>query len=49
MTVLPVPFWDIATFAGTIGVFLCLMFLFILGLPPISMFEMREVVYETER
>jgi len=39
-------FWDISTFAGTIGVFLCLMFLFVRGVPAISMFEMREVVHE---
>jgi molybdopterin-containing oxidoreductase family membrane subunit len=40
--------WDWATYAGTIGVFLSLMFLFIRGLPAISIFEMREVVHETE-
>ena len=37
--------WDWATYAGTIGVFLSLMFLFIRGLPAISIFEMREVVH----
>ena len=37
--------WDWSTFAGTIGVFLSLMFLFIRGLPAISIFEMREVVH----
>jgi Ni/Fe-hydrogenase subunit HybB-like protein len=37
--------WDWSTYAGTIGVFLCLMFLFIRGLPAISIFEMREVVH----
>jgi Ni/Fe-hydrogenase subunit HybB-like protein len=40
--------WDIATFAGTIGLFLSLMFLFVRGLPAISMFEMREVVHHLE-
>ena len=40
--------WDWSTFAGTIGVFLCLMFLFIRGIPAISIFEMREVVHEEE-
>ena len=40
--------WDWSTYLGTIGVFLALMFLFIRGLPAISIFEMREVVHETE-
>jgi Ni/Fe-hydrogenase subunit HybB-like protein len=40
--------WDWATYAGTLGVFLCLMFLFIRGVPAISIFEMREVVHEKE-
>ena len=40
--------WDWATYAGTIGVFLSLMFLFIRGLPAISIFEMREVVHHVE-
>lgn len=40
--------WDWSTFAGTIGVFLSLMFLFIRGLPAISIFEMREVVHNLE-
>ena len=40
--------WDWSTYAGTIGLFLALMFLFIRGLPAISIFEMREVVHETE-
>jgi molybdopterin-containing oxidoreductase family membrane subunit len=34
-------FWDIATLAGTIGLFLGLMFLFIRLLPMISIFELR--------
>ena len=37
--------WDWSTYAGTIGLFLCLMFLFIRGVPAISIFEMREVVH----
>ncbi len=40
--------WDWATYVGTIGVFLSLMFLFIRGVPAISIFEMREVVHEKE-
>jgi len=40
--------WDWSTYFGTIGVFLALMFLFVRGLPAISIFEMREVVHETE-
>ena len=40
--------WDWSTYAGTIGVFLSLMFLFIRGLPAISIFEMREVVHHLE-
>jgi Ni/Fe-hydrogenase subunit HybB-like protein len=37
-------FWDWATFAGTIGLFLTLFFLFIRFLPAISIFEMRTLV-----
>jgi Ni/Fe-hydrogenase subunit HybB-like protein len=37
--------WDWATYFGTIGFFLSLMFLFIRGVPMISIFEMREVVH----
>jgi molybdopterin-containing oxidoreductase family membrane subunit len=40
--------WDYATFYGTLGLFLTLMFLFIRFLPVISITEMRELVYETE-
>jgi Ni/Fe-hydrogenase subunit HybB-like protein len=40
--------WDWSTYAGTIGVFLALMFLFVRGLPAISIFEMREVVHHAE-
>ena len=38
--------WDWATFIGTIGLFLSLLFLFIRVLPMISIFEMRELVHE---
>ena len=41
-------FWDWATYAGTLGLFVSLMFLFIRGLPAISIFEMREVVHHME-
>jgi hypothetical protein len=37
-------FWDWATFAGTIGLFLTLFFLFIRLLPAISIFEMRTLL-----
>jgi Ni/Fe-hydrogenase subunit HybB-like protein len=37
-------FWDWATFAGTIGLFLTLFFLFIRVLPAISIFEMRTIL-----
>ncbi len=36
--------WDWATFLGTIGLFLALMFLFIRLLPMISIFEIRQLV-----
>jgi molybdopterin-containing oxidoreductase family membrane subunit len=38
--------WDWATYVGTIGLFLCMFFLFIRFLPVISIFEMRELVKE---
>ncbi|HEX4808773.1 MAG TPA: NrfD/PsrC family molybdoenzyme membrane anchor subunit [Bryobacteraceae bacterium] len=38
-------FWDWATYAGTLGFFLFLMFLFVRVLPAISIFEVREVVH----
>ncbi len=41
-------FWDYATFYGTLGLFLSLMFLFIRFLPVISITEMRELVHETQ-
>ncbi|MBI5030839.1 MAG: polysulfide reductase NrfD [Chloroflexi bacterium] len=40
--------WDWATFAGSIGLFFALMFLFIRFLPVISIFEMRELLAETK-
>ncbi len=39
--------WDWATFAGTVGLFLTLLFLFIRFLPIISISEMRVLVDET--
>ncbi|HXV81824.1 MAG TPA: NrfD/PsrC family molybdoenzyme membrane anchor subunit [Candidatus Binatia bacterium] len=39
--------WDYAIFAGTIGLFICLLFIFIRLLPMISIFEMRELVHDT--
>jgi hypothetical protein len=40
-------FWDLATLAGTLGLFLCFFFLFCRFLPVISIFEMRELVHTT--
>jgi Ni/Fe-hydrogenase subunit HybB-like protein len=40
--------WDWMVFIGTIGMFLALLFLFIRFLPVISIFEMRELVSETQ-
>ncbi len=40
--------WDVATFAGTIGLFLTLVFLFIRFLPMISIFEMRTLLPQAE-
>src|SRR5713226_143932 len=40
--------WDIATFAGTIGLFLFLFFLFIRSLPMISIFEVRTLLPQAE-
>jgi len=39
--------WDYAVLAGSLGLFLALMFLFIRILPMISIFAMRELVHET--
>ncbi len=41
-------FWDYATYIGTIGLFVTLIFLFVRVLPAISMFEVRELVAEKE-
>jgi molybdopterin-containing oxidoreductase family membrane subunit len=41
--------WDTATFIGTIGLFLALLFLFIRFLPMISIFEMSGMLAETEK
>ncbi|MGI8786087.1 MAG: NrfD/PsrC family molybdoenzyme membrane anchor subunit [Acidobacteriota bacterium] len=40
--------WDWATFVGTIGLFLSLLFLFIRFLPMISIFEMRTILPQAE-
>ena len=39
--------WDWATFIGTMGMFVMLIFLFVRVLPAISIAEMRELVAET--
>jgi molybdopterin-containing oxidoreductase family membrane subunit len=39
--------WDWATYAGSIGLFLTLLFLFLRYLPMISIFEMRQLVSQT--
>ncbi len=41
-------YWDWATYIGTIGLFLALLFLFIRFLPMISIFEMRTIVPESK-
>jgi Ni/Fe-hydrogenase subunit HybB-like protein len=40
--------WDWATYVGTIGLFLTLLFLFLRFLPVISIYEMRTLVEETQ-
>ena len=40
--------WDIATFVGSMGLFLSLLFLFIRFLPMISIFEMRTLLPEAD-
>jgi len=40
--------WDYATFVGTIGLFLTLLFLFIRFLPVISIFELRDLLAQRE-
>jgi molybdopterin-containing oxidoreductase family membrane subunit len=42
-------FWDWAMFVGTIGLFFCLLFLFLRFLPMISIAEMRALVAEEEK
>ena len=42
-------FWDIATFVGTLGLFLCFFFIFVRFLPLISGSEMRELVHKTSK
>jgi hypothetical protein len=37
-------FWDWATYGGTIGLFVLLLFLFVRFMPVISIFEMRTLV-----
>lgn len=41
-------FWDWSTYLGTIGVFFCLLFLFVRVLPAIAISEMQELAYEEE-
>ncbi len=40
-------FWDVATYLGTLGLFVTLFMLFIRFLPMIAIFEMRELVHKT--
>jgi molybdopterin-containing oxidoreductase family membrane subunit len=40
--------WDWATYVGSIGLFLSLLFLFLRFLPMISIFEMRTMLPEAE-
>jgi molybdopterin-containing oxidoreductase family membrane subunit len=40
--------WDVATYVGTIGLFLCLLLLFIRFLPMISIFEMRTLLPQAQ-
>jgi molybdopterin-containing oxidoreductase family membrane subunit len=41
--------WDIATYVGTIGLFVCLLFLFLRFLPMISITEMQGLLQETSK
>jgi molybdopterin-containing oxidoreductase family membrane subunit len=41
--------WDWSLFAGTIGLFLASMFIFVRLLPMISIFEMRELLHEEKK
>jgi molybdopterin-containing oxidoreductase family membrane subunit len=40
--------WDWSTFAGTIGLFVMLFFLFVRVLPMISIFEMKQILEKPE-
>ena len=40
--------WDFATFAGTLGLFFTMMFLFLRLLPVVSNFEMRELILKKQ-
>jgi molybdopterin-containing oxidoreductase family membrane subunit len=40
--------WDWATYIGTIGLFLCLLFIFVRLLPMISIFEMQTILPEAK-
>jgi molybdopterin-containing oxidoreductase family membrane subunit len=40
--------WDWAFYLGTIGFFLCLMFLFVRFVPMIAMFEMKHLLPESK-
>ena len=44
----PPTIWDFATYFGTIGLFLALLFLFLRFLPMISIFEMRTMLPEAK-
>jgi molybdopterin-containing oxidoreductase family membrane subunit len=39
-------FWDVAMFAGTMGLFITLMMLFIRFLPVINIFEVKDLFYK---
>jgi Ni/Fe-hydrogenase subunit HybB-like protein len=41
-------FWDWSLYLGTLGVFFCLLFLFVRVLPAIAISEMQELAYEVE-
>ncbi|MBC7545659.1 MAG: polysulfide reductase NrfD [Candidatus Sericytochromatia bacterium] len=42
-------FWDYSTFLGTMGFFMCLLFIFMRVLPMINMWELRELVEPKEK
>jgi molybdopterin-containing oxidoreductase family membrane subunit len=39
-------FWDLGMYAGTIGFFIFMMFLFIRFLPVINIFEIKDLLYK---